>query len=93
MIAEPLTDEEEREGFVVNSPPGTFSDTLKRKRVLDESFSLETQYLGVKDSDRNLVGIRPFAILKKAGLSKVLDCLPESHFAGIRIHLTWRTCT
>ena len=49
MIAEPLTDEEEREGFVVNSPPGTFSDTLKRKKGLDESFGLETQHLGVRD--------------------------------------------
>lgn len=81
MIVGPPTDEEEWAGFVVNSPPGTFSRYFEVEEVLDKPFGLETQHLDVGDSDRNLVGIRPFAIFE------VLDSLPESHFARIRMCL------
>ena len=82
MIVEPLTDEKEWEEFVADSPRGTFFHTLKWKRILEESFGFEAYYLAIRDSDRNLVGICPFVLLKKARVFKVLDSLPVSDSAG-----------
>jgi hypothetical protein len=82
MIVEPLSDEKEWEEFVADSRRGTFFHTLKWKRILEESFGFKAYYLAIRDSDRNLVGICPFVLLKKARVFKVLDSLPSSDFAG-----------
>lgn len=82
MLVEKLSNEEEWEQFIVNAAGGTFYHTLRWKRVLEESFSFDTEYLVIRDESGHLVGACPFALTKKLGLFKILDSLPESDFGG-----------
>jgi hypothetical protein len=85
MIVEPLSDESEWEKFVANSSKGTFFHTLKWKEVLEKSFSFESLYLVIRDSNDTLIGVCPFFITKKLWPFKVLDSLPESDLGGLLI--------
>jgi len=82
MLVEKLSNEKEWERFVADSSGGTFYHTLKWKRVLEEAFSLETEYLVIRDTSGKLVGVCPFAITSKLRLFRILDSLPESDFGG-----------
>ena len=82
MHIESLGNSEEWENFVINSSKGTFYHTLKWKRVLEEAFPLKTEYLVIRDSTGELVGVCPFVISKVAKLFNVLDSLPKSDFGG-----------
>lgn len=82
MLVEKLSDEEEWERFVVASPDGTFYHSLKWKKVLEEAFSLGTEYLVIRDDSGRLVGVCPFAVTSKLGIFRILDSLPESDFGG-----------
>ena len=85
MIVEPLSDENEWENFVATSPKGSFFHTLKWKEVLEKSFSFESLYLVIRDSNDTLIGVCPFFITKKLWPFKVLDSLPESDLGGLLI--------
>lgn len=82
MIVEPLNDEHEWEEFVAASPDGTFFHTLKWRDVLEKSFSYESSYLCIRDSNEQLVGVCPFFITNKLWPFKVLDSLPFSDLGG-----------
>jgi len=82
MLVEKLSDEKEWEQFVANSSGGTFYHTLAWKKVLEEAFSLETEYLIIRDAAGKLAGVCPFAITSKLRLFRILDSLPESDFGG-----------
>lgn len=82
MLVEKLSDEKEWEQFVANSSGGTFYHTLAWKKVLEEAFSLETEYLVIRDASGKLAGVCPFAITSKLRLFRILDSLPESDFGG-----------
>ena len=82
MLVEKLRDEEEWERFVADSSSGTFYHSLRWKKVLEDAFSLETEYLVVRDSSGELVGVCPFAITSKLKAFRILDSLPESDFGG-----------
>ena len=82
MIIEPLSDENEWEKFVAASPKGTFFHTLKWRDVLEKSFPYESSYLGIRDSNDQLIGVCPFFITKKLWPFVVLNSLPESDLGG-----------
>lgn len=82
MIVEPLSDENEWENFVANSSKGTFFHTLKWKKVLEESFSFESLYLVIRDSNDKLMGVCPFFITRELWPFRVLDSLPNSDLGG-----------
>ncbi len=82
MLVEKLSNEEEWEQFVVNASGGTFYHTLQWKKVLEESFAYDTEYLVVRDESGRLAGVCPFALTKKLGFFRILDSLPESDFGG-----------
>lgn len=79
---EQLHDESEWEQFVASSPQATFYHTLKWKRVLEDAFSLETEYLVVRSDSGEVVGVCPFALTRKLKVFRILDSLPESDFGG-----------
>ena len=82
MLVEKLNNEQEWEQFVAESSGGTFYHTLKWKRILEEVFACETEYLVIRDASGKLAGICPFAITSKLRLFRILDSLPESDFGG-----------
>jgi hypothetical protein len=79
---ERLHDESEWEQFVSGSLQATFYHTLKWKKVLEEAFSLETEYLVVRGDSGKLIGVCPFAVTRKLKVFRILDSLPESDFGG-----------
>jgi len=81
MFVEELRNNDEWENFVLSSSKGTFFQTLRWKRILEKSFSLEPVYLVVRDSNENIVGICPFFV-HKFWPFKILDSLPFSDFGG-----------
>jgi len=82
MFVEKLSDEQEWERFVADSSGGTFYHTLKWKRILEEVFACQTEYLVIRDDSGKLAGVCPFAITSKLRLFRILDSLPESDFGG-----------
>ncbi|MFH1673414.1 MAG: GNAT family N-acetyltransferase [Pseudomonadota bacterium] len=82
MLVERLSNDEEWERFVADSSGGTFFHTLKWKKILEEAFSLEAEYLAIRDEAGKLAGVCPFAVTSKLRLFRILDSLPESDFGG-----------
>ena len=82
MLVEKLKDEKEWEQFVAGAPGGTFYHTIKWKKILENAFSYQTEYLVIRDDSGDLTGVCPFAVTNKLRLLRILDSLPESDFGG-----------
>jgi serine/alanine adding enzyme len=81
MKIEPLSDDLEWNGFVANSPSGSFFHTLAWRDILEKSFGYESAYLVIRDDEDKLVGVCPFFKLKKM-FFQIADSLPDSDICG-----------
>lgn len=82
MFVETLFSENEWEEFVLSHPDGTFFHTLRWKKIIEASFSVESRYLVIKTSDDMIVGVCPLFSILKFKMIRILDSLPFSDFGG-----------
>lgn len=81
MFVEELRNNDEWEGFLQNSPDGTFYHSLKWREVIQKSLPGLAHYLVVKSSNGSVVGICP-AFIQKHGPIKVFTSMPYSDYGG-----------
>jgi hypothetical protein len=81
MLVELLRNDSEWENFLQITPGSTFYHSLMWKKVIENSFPIQTLYFTVRNDDERLVGVCPACLLSK-GNAGVFNSLPFSDFGG-----------
>jgi len=68
--------------FVKSNQNSTIFHTIARKRIIEETFNYQSNYLVLKNLQGEILGISPAFLIKKA-LGKVIISQPFFEYGGI----------